>query len=199
MTTDNGRNFVKAFVHFGEESVKMPDLSVAENLNINREDTAVDALLSESSNEEELETIALTDTIAVPNTDNYIKLPAHIRCAAHSFNLVATKDAEAALHNSILKLPFRTAMSKARALWNLQDRSTVAADKIYAEIGKRLKTPNTTRWNSTYDSVEVLNKILENTIEKSALYRAMTHLKINSFNDSDIILLAEYMKVINLL
>jgi len=47
--------------------------------------------------------------------------------------------------------------------------------------------------------VEVLNKILENTIEKSALYRAMTRLKINSFNDSDIILLAEYMKVINLL
>ena len=86
-------------------------------------------------------------------------------------------------------------MAKAQALWNLQNRSTVATDSIHAEVGRRLVVPNTTRWNSTYDSVVVLNTILE--IKRPALHRVMTQLKVNSFNDQDADLLKEYAKVIN--
>ena len=85
-------------------------------------------------------------------------------------------------------------MAKACALWNLQDRSTVAADKIYEEIQRRLLSPNATRWNSTYDSVVVLNSILED--KRPALHRVMTQLKIKSFNDQDVGILKEYTKVI---
>jgi hypothetical protein len=32
---------------------------------------------------------------------------------------------------------------------------------IFQLVGKKLKTPVPTRWNSTYDSVRVMNKILK--------------------------------------
>ncbi|KAG5890541.1 hypothetical protein JTB14_028292 [Gonioctena quinquepunctata] len=60
-----------------------------------------------------------------------------MRCAAHTFNLVASKDADAALQITVFKTPYRSALAKARTLWNQQSRSTVAADSIHAELGIR--------------------------------------------------------------
>ena len=54
-----------------------------------------------------------------------------MRCAAHTFNLVATTDAAKAIKpKSTLRSAYRRAMGKAQGLWNLQGRSTLAADAI---------------------------------------------------------------------
>jgi hypothetical protein len=97
-----------------------------------------------------------------------------MRCAAHSFNLVATVDSEKALEDISFKSMSRKAMAKAQALWNLQSRSAVAADVIVEGVGRRLVIPNATRWNSTYDAVKVLNELL-------ASKRKMTLIVIGSW------------------
>jgi len=67
-------------------------------------------------------------------------------------------------------------MAKSQALWNLQARSTVAADTIVDELKRRLVVPNSTRWNSMYDSVVGLNKLLDT--DRGAVRRVMTQLKL---------------------
>ena len=196
---------MKAFVQFGEEADKLPDLPVAHDMGSDLgDDNAVAALLAGSVDERDLEYVSLADYLTVPSAEsddvdailgNPINLPTHMRCGAHNFNLVASKDADSALQRAVFKGPFRVVMAKAHVLWNLQSRSTVAADSIYAEVGRRLVVPNTTRWNSTYDSVVVLNTILET--KRPALHRVMTQLKVNSFNDQDANFLKEYVQVIN--
>jgi hypothetical protein len=52
-------------------------------------------------------------------------LPVHMRCAAHTFNLVASVDVDKVLDSAQFKSAYRKAMSKARALWNQQCHSTV--------------------------------------------------------------------------
>jgi hypothetical protein len=67
-------------------------------------------------------------------------------------------------------------MAKSQALWNLQARSTVAADTIVDELKRRLVVPSSTRWNSMYDSVVGLNKLLDT--DRGAVRRVMTQLKL---------------------
>lgn len=202
-TTDNGSNFVKAFVQFGTETDILP--SIPSHDMDSEADDAVSALLNQSSEDEELEYVSVENLLSVSDqcyrsvdndsiSQNFNTLPVHMRCAAHTFNLVASKDADAALETALFKIPYRNAMAKARALWHLQSRSTVAADNIHSELGRRLVTPNTTRWNSTYDAVVALNAILE--MQRPALHRVMTQLKIPAFNDQDVSILNEYAKVI---
>jgi len=91
---------------------------------------------------------------------------------------------------------FNAIMPQAQALWNLQSRSTVAADTIVDEFKRRLVVPNSTRWNSTYDSVVVLNKLLET--DRGGVHRVMTHLKLQSFTDADVGFLKEYAQVMSI-
>lgn len=176
--------------------------STSQNINADTDtDDDVAALLCESNIEEELEFISLENVLATSdassaNEDNIMKnrdLPVHMRCAAHTFNLIASKDSDAALQTSIFKTPYRAAMAKAHAIWNLQSRSTVASDSIESELGRKLVLPNTTRWNSTYDALVVLNTILETN--RPALHRVMTQLNLQAFNDQDVTIMKEYVKV----
>ncbi|GBP81121.1 hypothetical protein EVAR_88218_1 [Eumeta japonica] len=116
-----------------------------------------------------------------------------MRCAAHTFNLVASKDVNAALQITVFKIPYRSCLAKARTLWNQQSCSTVAADSIHAELGRRLVLPNTTRWNSLYDATVILNGLLET--KRPSLHSVMTQLKILTFNDQDVTVMKEYAKV----
>jgi hypothetical protein len=87
-------------------------------------------------------------------------LTVHMRCAAHSLNLVATADAEKALQDDTFNNTSTMTMRKARQLWNSQNRSIVQADLIQEELKKRLKVLNATRWNSIYDAVMDMNGFL---------------------------------------
>ncbi|QQP52474.1 Uncharacterized protein FKW44_004639 [Caligus rogercresseyi] len=44
------------------------------------------------------------------------------------------------------------AASNAQGLWNLHNRSSVVANKIKDVVGRKLKTPCPTRWNTFYDA-----------------------------------------------
>src|SRR5215469_18195272 len=124
-TTDNARNFVKAFGTFGTESGTLPGLEVTQDVqDSDPEDSAETALLTEVD-EFEAQFVSITDSLVVPVSEsgaiasNNLNLPIQMRCAAHTFNLVASKDADNALQNPIFKGTYRAAMAKARAIWNL--------------------------------------------------------------------------------
>lgn len=184
-------------MQFGTEADLLPDMpSTSHDVNSDTDDD-VATLLTESDIEQDLEFISLENVLASnTNEDDTMEnrdLPVHMRCAAHTFNLIASKDADAALNTSIFKTPYRAAMAKARAIWNLQSRSTVASDSIESELGRKLVLPNATRWNSTYDALVVLNTILET--KRPALHRVMTQMNLQAFNDQDVAIMKEYVKV----
>ncbi|MEQ2253334.1 hypothetical protein ILYODFUR_031014 [Ilyodon furcidens] len=85
--------------------------------------------------------------------------------------------------------------SMSQGLWNLQSRSTTAADNIVDALKMRLVGPNSTRWNSTYDSVVVFNNLLNNN--RGAVHRVMTELKLQTFTESDVDFLTECAQVIS--
>jgi hypothetical protein len=162
-TTDNGSNFVKAFGQFSEKPEHLPD--IPEPADDSDEEVLPDHIndLIEGPREEAdfVESIEVEELLEDnSSSSSSYSLPIHMRCAAHSFNLVATVDSEKALEDISFKSMSRKAMAKAQALWNLQSRSAVAADVIVEGVGRRLVIPNATRWNSTYDAVKVLNDLL---------------------------------------
>ena len=95
--------------------------------------------------------------------------------------------------DAIFKKAYGTALRKLMSLWNLQSRSTVAADSTFEEIGRRFVVSCVTRWNSEFDSVKILIIILETKMP--VFTRVMTKLKLPNFTDQNIILLKEYDNV----
>jgi len=155
-TTDNGSNFVKAFRVFGI------DKNYEENL------------FDEDQNmDEEIELIDLTGVIE--NTEggaenefaNEVSLSAHRRCVSHTLNLVATNDVEKWFNENErkadvlqLKKLYRKLFAKLTKLWSKQNQSTIVAEKIHEVLNMYLRVPNKTRWNSTYDALLQLKKII---------------------------------------
>ncbi|XP_042229523.1 uncharacterized protein LOC121871369 [Homarus americanus] len=194
-TTDNGSNFVEVFVQFGTEAELLPDIPKpaadpdvegVENVDLDAD--------PEAGGVDEVEYISV-DSALDESSGLGLDLPVHMRCAAHTFNLIASVDADKALDSASFKSAYRKAMSKAQALWNLQSRSTVAADSILDALKRRLVVPNITRWKSTYDSVVVLNNLLEK--KRGAIHRVMTQLKLQTFTDSEVDFLTEYAQVMS--
>ena len=130
------------------------------------------------------------------NYGNSPRLPAHMRCAAHTLNLVATADADQALKNPLFEKRYVSAMSKCRALWNKQNQSVHAAEVIKKAFGRKFVTPNQTRWNSVYDSVQCLLDIIKDDLKE---FNKVVHehpIKLQKFAQSDIDFLKQYMKVV---
>ncbi|KAE8737581.1 hypothetical protein FOCC_FOCC016956 [Frankliniella occidentalis] len=79
-----------------------------------------------------------------------VTLLPHRRCTCHLLNLVATVDLGKALERvGTLSI----VLTKCKAFWSKQQRSTVAQDDVKADLGKVLPVPNTTRWNSLYNAM----------------------------------------------
>lgn len=106
-------------------------------------------------------------------------LPPHVRCAAHTLNLVATADAAAAELDAQYSRIAKSVFRKCAALWTKQGQSNVAADLIKSHCGVYLQRPNTTRWNSLHDAMEHLLKLHE---EGKDLDRLLCNLKLQVFN-----------------
>ena len=83
--------------------------------------------------------------------------------------------------------------AKAQGLWNKQNRKPTTAATIKKDISRKLTTPSVTRWNSLYDSLEVLNEVLNGNITK--LNAICVAEGIASFNQVDKDIISEYLQV----
>lgn len=72
-------------------------------------------------------------------------LPKHRRCAAHTFNLVATKDVRAVMQDINYKNVYESIQKNLHNFWGKQSRGNVGAEKIKIKFGTYFKTSNVTR------------------------------------------------------
>ncbi|KAF2365032.1 Zinc finger BED-type [Trinorchestia longiramus] len=200
-TTDNAANFKEAFVQFvsdlddhQEEDARVPQ---PEAERPDPADAQLEELIADPPEDDgslDLEFIAFDD-MEKGSEGGYIKLPRQRRCAAHTLNLVASSDIDEKLMPEAFMKAYRSAIAKAQALWNKQETSTVFAETLFKAINRRLTVPSKTRWNSLYDSLVVLNKVLEE--KKDQLHWCMNQQKnMPVFVQEDIDFMSEYVKVI---
>ncbi|PVD28603.1 hypothetical protein C0Q70_11196 [Pomacea canaliculata] len=94
----------------------------------------------DSDSDEEEENI--TSVEFLPGESTSVVLPPHQRCAAHTLNLVASKDSEAALQDGAFRTASRSLFAKAQAVWNKQSRVVSAAESIQEATGRQMIIPN---------------------------------------------------------
>jgi hypothetical protein len=82
-------------------------------------------------------------------------------------NLVASVDVRNVLEKDSLH---RSAIDqKANDLCKKQRASTNAVDIIIQKMGRRLVTPGQTRWNSKYDALVCLTKLMEGELTRQVI------------------------------
>ncbi len=189
--TDNGANFLKSFRKFGPRSriaatahrppaedkddveEVLPSQPQPQPLDRNERDDGAGGGhdVDDELEQEPTQYVHVADILAQGSEEGGLyKLPEHLRCAAHTMNLVATTDVRNVLENYSLH---KSAIDhKANELWKKQRASTNAVDIIQKSKGRRLVTPGQTRWNSKYDALVCLTKLMEgeNTRQVILLY-----------------------------
>ncbi|XP_024869998.1 uncharacterized protein LOC112453440 [Temnothorax curvispinosus] len=175
--TDNGSNFVKAFKEFGYK-IKIPTMLEEEIPTVLEKEEEGEIDSEYCSNEEDLDEYVdeldtdfefrnINQEQEDTNIQPIIELSKHLRCASHTLSLVATTDFTKALkQNSVASKIHHTAMGKCTMLWNMSRRPKTS-EKIVDFLGKSLKYPTPTRWNSLFDALsdllvhrEKLNKLM---------------------------------------
>lgn len=118
-------------------------------------------------------------------------LPKHRRCAAHTLNLVATKDVRAAMLDENYKKIYESINKKLQNLWGKQSRSNIVAEKIKTFFGRYFKTPIVTRWNSFYAAMEdIASKSLN---DLNLVMQDLCH--GNTITESEYSFIKEFVKV----
>ncbi|XP_076038380.1 uncharacterized protein LOC143023661 [Oratosquilla oratoria] len=184
-TTDNWRNYVAAFEHFAADTTTRPELTEEE-----LEEQTDEAIVNS-------EVVDVSDMLR-NRGDDESQLPPHFRCSAHTLNLLATTDVvEVPEWNKGPRAVFRRPGAKAQALWNLQNRSSVYANKIKEALGgRRLVTPVATRWNSYFNSMKALMElVLEKQDAKVAINRILADQGSAGFDMKDAEIIKEYLDV----
>ncbi|KZS18188.1 Uncharacterized protein APZ42_015711 [Daphnia magna] len=158
IVTDNGSNFVKAMriyfaspsmasanennIHETVEIVGSDTKEISEDIisQLAGEDTDVCDSVAMNANIQEIDSYEiLSSSFCNDDEDRNIWLPAHIRCAAHTLNLLATTDKEAILRsNSSFKIFFNRALKRVTDLWNKCGRSTQTADLAKQILGTKV-------------------------------------------------------------
>lgn len=188
-TTDNASNFVKSFRMFATTSAPVDTLAVDDEVTdvqlarmpVVKTKTGMTLELKDAIDPEEAggaqgvasgageeDDFVLLDDVLNYGEDrekhvegNTFNLPPHSRCAAHTLNLVASVDLERGKTARDWPKEYSTATAKAKDIWQHHSRSDSFKQKVKALVGTKLKTPVVTRWNSTFDSVKCINKILK--------------------------------------
>lgn len=123
----------------------------------------------------------------------------HRRCAAHTVNLLATRDVEKVPGwTTNPRRPFTKTAAKAQAIWNAQNRKTVTANDIKAALGRKLVTPGATRWNSSHDAYKCLVKEVQDPEKRNKLNQICLRqhpAPLATINEEDVEIMGEYVKV----
>lgn len=117
-------------------------------------------------------------------------LPCHFRCGSHTLNLVSSKDAiEALRSDQTYKMQHESAFTKLNALCCKANRPK--SNEIICDILKKsIKVPCKTRWNSLFDCIQHILKIVIRVLNV-----VMDKLELLTFLERDIDFLTEYLKV----
>jgi len=75
-------------------------------------------------------------------------------------NLIGKTDVKDVLET--IPLYKKAIAEKATQLWQTQRRSTKSRETIKKFMGRQLKVPTETRWNSLYDAVRCLSNLHDN-------------------------------------
>ncbi|XP_064483537.1 uncharacterized protein LOC135396477 [Ornithodoros turicata] len=169
VVTDNGSNFVKAFRCFGLDT----DDAFAHCEVPNREERELHTLLDEG--------------------DTGLSLPHHQRCAAHTFNLIATADASRAEMDPYYRKVSEGVFKKCSALWSKQDQSARAADVVKGFCVRYLRRPVSRRWNSLYDSLDCIIRVIDEGKDINGLCQRLNVPVLQRSTDTKFI--EEYCKV----
>ena len=182
--TDNGSNFLKAFreshrIQNGEspdEDENDSDAGIADDIRT----ADISVILDNVSQDDDDD-----DDIKIPY------LPKHASCAAHTLNLLMTKDTEAALEHSAYKSLYRNTTAKCTSITNAVHRSSLASKTAHEVIGRTIPKPNDTRWNGQFDSYQTISKVSAN------VNKLMEKLKLPKFKESELEFLAEWVTVMH--
>ena len=192
--TDNESNMLKAFSESEKaKAKKAAAVSEVEESHSEAENEADQGSELEEQGTGESEQVfdCAGDILDSDSAESTVLLPPHMRCCSHTFNLVATTDADKALLVPAYKKLFRSSMAKASAIWNATSRSTKAADAAFDLVGHRFSVPCPTRWNSYYDSV---TKLIRPTAE-SKLTEVCAALSLPAFLQQELSFLHEYLSL----
>jgi hypothetical protein len=162
--TDNRANFLKSFRKLGPRSriaatahrppaedmddveEWLPSQPQPQPLDRNERKDGADGGhdVDDKLEQESTEYVHVADILAQGSEEGRLyKLLEHLRCAAHTMNLVATTDVRNVLENDSLH---KSAIDhKANELWKKQRASTNSVDIIQKYMGRRLVTPGQTR------------------------------------------------------
>ena len=188
--TDSGSNFLKAFRLFSMPEADNYSVEPVPTDDINADDEVIE---DEARYEEINDLLAAVSTSATEDDVIVYKLPPHRKCACHLLNLVATTDV-AKMDGSLQRTATQT-FAKLNGLWNSQNRSTLAAEKIRSALGTLLITPGDTRWNSMYDAIKKVNAILADAALAVKFDNVCDNLKIKRLLPLQKTFIAEYVEV----
>jgi hypothetical protein len=89
-------------------------------------------------------------------------------------------------------------MSKVRALWNKQQRSTSAADVIHDQLHGLFVVENATRWNSCFHSLERIYDFASkdfNGLNSLFAKLGLSKKKISPLTKKEVCVIGEYLQV----
>lgn len=226
IVTDGGSAFCKMFKKFGssidavvttygEEFDSNDD--IAENLQRTDSDDVVRPFMEDGNGElfysevldfnlvapDHPDDAALENYVSqrsVPEPQNTIKMPPQRRCLSHELNLLS-KDFEKTL-TGMAQQAFNQKFEKFHSLWVLTHRSSHAKTICQMVLGRCLKIPNDTRWNSRFDAAKVccepdveskLNLLIERL--KLELKSSQSAKNLNTLTIHDFSVIKEFIRV----
>lgn len=183
VVTDNGSNFVKAFREYAEPGIF--DEKPVDEIAVHATDT--DTVETEEEPVHNAITYLFADADFAESSGIY--LPSHLSCFSHTLNLLATTDANKALTDAAYKRLYRAVASKCTSLSNASHQSSKAAEAVFEILGRTIPKPNTTRWNSEYDSYSTILDL------KDKINIVMQRLQLPKFSAQEFTFLSEWVEV----
>lgn len=228
IVTDGGSAFCKMFKEFGdtngivlhnnlENEYEDDEIENAADVSLNDSENDPDVLqqLMQNDDGEYFQTEILdfaTEPFVedddyfgdgVPNAQDRLKLPPQRRCHSHICNLMP-QDFEKMLPTNADKA-FKQMYNKLHSLWSTTSRSSLAKTITKEVLGCQLTIPVETRWNSKFDSIMKVYKILKpgDNIGQNKINLLIKRLRteLNSaahlqlIERSDFVVMEKYIKV----
>ncbi|KZS02518.1 Uncharacterized protein APZ42_000417, partial [Daphnia magna] len=175
--TDNGSNFLKAFNVFGPNTATSePEDEDEEDLEDDDDFDFID--IGEIFDRHSQECADKEATTSEESDDDNI-------------NVAVTEKERIkfpATHEMLLRIE-----AKLQAIWNKQARSSLASDYIKSKLGVLFVLYNVTRWNSFFDSVECVTKLIGSKNEELA--EVFHHFNIAPLTKTEEEFLIEYVRI----